>query len=65
MRTRIVRTVVWSGLMVHAASGLVWAQKDARPVDDDSGMLQWGVALGLGVAICLSGMLNAKRSHLA
>lgn len=50
--------------MLHTAGALVWAQKEARAPDEEGGMLKWGVALGLGVVICLSGILNAKRSHL-
>lgn len=40
------------------------AQTTTNVPDDDGGMLQWGVALGIAVLVVLTGFLNSKRSHL-
>lgn len=41
-----------------------WAQKQGRVPGEDAGWLQWGIALGLVVVVCVSAFLNPKRSHL-
>lgn len=40
------------------------AQIPAKLPGEDNGWLQWGVAIGLAVVICISGFINSKRSHL-
>ncbi len=52
------------GLAMHLTAATVWAQKRGRVPDEDSGWLQWGIAVGLAVVICVSAFLNPKRSHL-
>ncbi len=46
------------------SNGVAVAQAPGRPVDRESGWLTWVVAGGIIVVVCLSGFLNAKRSHL-
>lgn len=49
---------------LHLSAGLVFAQKAARIPDEEEGWLKWAIAAGLGVIICITGLLNAKRSHM-
>ena len=44
--------------------GVARAQTTTNVPEDDGGMLQWGVALGIAVLVVLTGFLNPKRSHL-
>jgi hypothetical protein len=41
-----------------------WAQRPARLPEDESGILQWVIAAGIAVVICVTAFLNPKRSHL-
>lgn len=56
--------LIAAGLAVHLAAGTAWAQRASRVVDDDSGLLQWGITVGLAVVICITAFINPKRSHL-
>ena len=56
--------MVVAGLVVHGAALSAWAQKPAKPPEDDSGVLQWVVAAGIAVIICVTAFMNPKRSHL-
>ncbi len=58
------RTWVASMVLIHLASFPAQAQVHATLPGEDGGMLQWGVAAGVAVVICLTGFLNPKRSHL-
>lgn len=58
------RTFAASMVMIHLAAHPAQAQVPAALPGDDGGMLQWGVAAGITVVICLAGFLNPKRSHL-
>lgn len=49
---------------LHVSAGLVWAQKDGKVPEHEEGWLKWAVAAGLAVVICITGFINAKRSHL-
>ena len=51
-------------LALHVSAGIVWAQRNAQVPDHEEGWLKWAVAAGLGVVICITGFVNAKRSHL-
>ncbi len=42
----------------------VWAQKPGRIPDDDSGWLQWGIAVAIAIIVCVTAFINPKRSHL-
>ncbi len=61
------RAACWiaAGLLImHLTAATAWAQKPGVIPDDDAGWLQWGIAAGLTVVICLPAFLNPKRSHL-
>ena len=49
---------------LHASAGIVWAQEDSGPAEHEEGWLKWAVAGGLAVVICITGFINAKRTHL-
>ncbi len=63
MRHTWLSTLV-AAAAVHGAAFSAWAQKPARPAEDDSGVLQWVIAAGIVVVICVTAFLNPKRSHL-
>lgn len=46
------------------SNGVTMAQAPGNPVDRESGWLTWVIAGGIIVVACLTGFLNAKRSHL-
>jgi hypothetical protein len=58
-----LRTLV-AAAVVHASALSAWAQKPTKPPEDDSGVLQWVIAAGIVVVICVTAFLNPKRSHL-
>ena len=53
-----------TAVTLHVCAATVWAQKNAPVPDEEDGWLKWAVAAGLAVVICVTGFLNAKRSHL-
>jgi len=58
------RTLAAAMVLIHVTSYPAQAQVQATLPGEDGGMLQWGVAAGIAVVICLTGFLNPKRSHL-
>ena len=64
MRATLIRTAALTLWAIHATGTAAWAQKLARPPEPEGGMLKVAVAVGLGIVICGSGFLAAKRSHL-
>jgi len=54
----------WPCAFVMMFSGVAVAQAPGRPVDRESGWLTWVIAGGIIIVVCLTGFLNAKRSHL-
>ncbi len=58
------RTFAASMVVAHLTSYPAQAQVPVSLPGDDGGMLQWGVAAGITVVICLAAALNSKRSHL-
>ena len=40
------------------------AQAPATLPGEDGGLLQWVVAIGIALVVCLAAFLNAKRSHM-
>ena len=56
--------VVGAAVVVHGSALSAWAQKPAKLAEDDSGILQWVIAAGIAVVICVTAFLNPKRSHL-
>ena len=56
--------VVGAAVVVHGTALSASAQKPARLVEDDSGVLQWVIAAGIIVVISVTAFLNPKRSHL-
>lgn len=57
---RLSATVVVFALSASTA----WAQRPTKPPGDDSVTMQWSIAIGLMVVICVSAFINPKRSHL-
>lgn len=49
---------------VHLSPAIAWAQKSTVSADEEQGWMKWAIAAGLGVVICVTGFINAKRSHL-
>ena len=46
------------------SNGVAVAQTPGTPMERESGWLTWVIAGGLIIVVCLTGFLNAKRSHL-
>jgi hypothetical protein len=42
-----------------------WAQQPADLPNEDKGIVQWLIALGIVALICGAAFLNPKRSHLS
>jgi len=57
-------TAAWAGATVLVLSRDVFAQATGNPVEREGGWLTWVVAGGIIGIVCLTGFLNAKRSHL-
>jgi len=55
---------VLTGAFVMISNGVVVAQARGTVVERESGWLTWVIAGGLIIVVCLTGFLNAKRSHL-
>jgi hypothetical protein len=55
---------VVGGAVVHVAAASALAQQPARLPEGGSGVLQWVIAAGIGVIVCITAFLNPKRSHL-
>lgn len=51
------------GAVLFSATAAM-GQKPGRVPDDDGGILQWGVALGIVVLCAAAAFINPKRSHL-
>ena len=50
-------------LAMHATAGSAWAQNAVRLPEEDKGLVQWAVALGIIILICISAFMNPKRTH--
>jgi len=48
---------------MHFATASAWAQKPATLPGIDGGVVQWVVAGGILLIMCVAGFLNPKRSH--
>jgi len=53
-----------AAIVVQAVAVPAWAQKPAKLPEDESGVMQWVVAAGIAVVICVTAFLNPKRSHM-
>ena len=49
--------------VVLANTATAWAQAPARLPNEDKGIVQWLVAIGIVVLIAAAAFLNPKRSH--
>jgi len=47
------------------SNGVAAAQAPGTAVERESGFLTWVIGGGLVIVVCLTGFLNAKRSHLS
>lgn len=52
------------GLGLHLLAESASAQTPATVPGEDSGYLQWAIAVGLSLVVCATAFLNPKRSHL-
>ena len=53
-----------SAIFLHLSPGIAWAQQDGVAPEAEETWLKWAVAAGLAVIICITGFINARRSHL-
>ncbi|GAG39491.1 unnamed protein product [marine sediment metagenome] len=63
MRLRPTWVVAAGALAIHFSTAPAWAQRPGHVVEEEGGLLQWGIAVGLAIVICVSAFLNPKRSH--
>ena len=63
-KTGSLHAATWAGAVVLMSDTLAVAQATGQPVERESGWLTWVVAGGIIGVVCLTGFLNAKRSHL-
>jgi hypothetical protein len=52
-------------LTVHLAGSAAWAQRAAQATDEGKGLLQWGIAAGLAIVVCIAAFLSPKRKQPA
>jgi len=50
-------------LTLHLATSTAWAQRAAKVAEDEKGWLQWGIAAGLAVVICVAAFISPRRSQ--
>ena len=50
-------------LAMHVTAGSAWAQTAVRLPEEDKGLVQWAVALGIIILICIPAFMNPKRTH--
>lgn len=48
---------------VHLSAGNAWAQKIGRVPETETDWTMWAIAAGLGILICVMGLINVRRSH--
>lgn len=53
-----------TALALHVSAGTAWAQRNGNVPDHEESWLKWAIAAGLAVVVCITGFINAKRSHL-
>ncbi len=51
-------------VFVHLAGASAWAQKPVRVVDEEGGLLSWGILAGALILVCIPAFLKSKRSHM-
>ena len=52
-------------LSLLAAPSVLLAQTPTKPpADQEAGWVEWAIATGLAVLICITAFINPKRSHL-
>jgi len=56
---------VLTSACVMLSNGVAAAQAPGTAVERESGFLTWVIGGGLVIVVCLTGFLNAKRSHLS
>ena len=49
---------------LHLMAGPAWAQRPARLPGDDKGFMQWLIAVGITILVCIPAFMNPKRTHL-
>ena len=61
---RYRRPAVVAMLAVHMLAVSARAQQTGNLPEEESGLLQWCIAAGIVLVICITAFLNPKRSHL-
>ena len=62
-RWRRACVVALGMLTVHLAAPLALAQRVMKVAEDDKGLLQWGIAAGLAVVVCVASFVGPRRSQ--
>lgn len=63
MQTRRFRMFIAPVAVVHLSAGIAWAQKIGRVAKQETDWIMWAIAAGLGILICVMGLINVRRSH--
>lgn len=58
------RPAVVAMLTVHMLAVSAQAQPTGRLPEEEGGLLQWCIAAGIVLVVCITAFLNPKRSHL-
>ena len=61
---RYRRPAVVAMLTVHMLAVSAQAQRTGKVPDEEGGLLQWCIAAGIVLVVCITAFLNPKRSHL-
>ena len=72
---RLRSPCVWTGvrcrrpalvamLAVHMLAVSAHAQRNGKLPEEEGGLLQWCIAAGIVLVVCITAFLNPKRSHL-
>jgi len=61
---RVWLNTLLAAVVVHAIALPAWAQRPAKPPEDEITVMQWVVAVGIAVVICVTAFMNPKRSHM-
>ena len=60
---RYQRRAVVAMLAVHMFAVSARAQQTGRLPEEEGGLLQWCIAAGIVLVVCITAFMNPKRSH--
>jgi len=58
------RIGVFTALGLGLVAAPAWAQQPVSPPGEDSGVIQWVIAVAALALVCGAAFMNPKRSHL-